>query len=203
MNHRGTQRINTDRLLLRPFAMTDAEAMYRHWAADADACRFWSWEPHATLEETRRVLHGWMHQYANREYYHWVIVLKEIAEAIGYIYLNEIDNDARSAAMHFLVGRQFWNRGIMTEACRAVLAFSFRDIGMRAMHSRHHADNPASGTVMRKAGMRYVDTRYRAIPECARISGDYCYYAMTLDDWRAISGTDYETLTEFRSLSPK
>ena len=34
LNHKGTKTIETDRLILRPFAMDDAPAMYRNWASD-------------------------------------------------------------------------------------------------------------------------------------------------------------------------
>ena len=34
MEHKGTKRIETERLTLRPFRVEDAEAMYRNWASD-------------------------------------------------------------------------------------------------------------------------------------------------------------------------
>jgi ribosomal-protein-alanine N-acetyltransferase len=164
--------------------MTDAEAMHRHWVTDAEVSRFWGWKPHTHIEETRRLLQGWIHDYSNSEYYHWVIILKEISEAIGYIYLNDINNDENSASIHFLLSRTYWNQGIMTEACRAVLAYSFMEIGVNTIHTYHHLDNPASGKVMQKSGMRYLKTQYRAVPDCEHISGEYCYYEMTRDDWK-------------------
>jgi len=184
MNHKGTQHIETKRLLLRKYEMTDAEAMHHNWITDAEVSRFWGWEPHKNIEETKSLLQRWINNYTNREYYHWVIILKEISEAIGYIYLNEINNNENSASIHYLVSRQFWNQGIMTEACRAVLAFSFMEIGIIKIHTHHHTDNLASGKVMQKSGMHYMETKYRAVPDCEQISGEYCYYEMTLDDWK-------------------
>ena len=34
MEHKGTKRIETERLTLRPFRVEDAEAMHRNWASD-------------------------------------------------------------------------------------------------------------------------------------------------------------------------
>ena len=79
--------------------------------------------------------------------------------------------------------RKFWNQGITTEACRVVLAFSFIKIGITKIHTHHHVDNPASGKVMQKSGMHYLETKYKEIPDCAQISGDYCFYEITLEDW--------------------
>ena len=53
MNHVGTESIETDRLVLRKFEMTDAEDIFDNWASDPEVFRFWSWEPHKGIEETQ------------------------------------------------------------------------------------------------------------------------------------------------------
>ena len=178
MNHLGTQRIETNRLVLRRYVTTDAQDMFRNWVTDPEASKFWSWEPHAHIDETKALLRGWIDEYAKLDVYHWVIVLKQTSEAIGYIYLRDIDDVNASSSIHFLLSRKYWNRGIMTEACRAVLDFAFTQVGIAHIHTMHHINNPASGKVMQKSGMRYVKTEYRHIPECKQISGEYCYYEM-------------------------
>lgn len=183
MIHIGTQTIETDRLLLRKYEISDADDMFRNWATDPEVSRFWEWKPHENIEETKSLLQGWINDYAKTDNYHWVIVIKELSEAIGYIYLNEISNEEKSASIHYLVSRKFWNQGIITEAFRAVLAFSFNKIGFTTIHTHHHVDNPASGKVMQKSGMHYLETKYREFPDCAQISGDYCFYEITLEDW--------------------
>ena len=180
----GTQTLETDRLLLRKYELTDADDMFRNWVSDPEVCRFWGWKPHENIEETKALLQGWMNDYDKKDNYHWVIVIKELSEAIGYIYLNGINNEDRSASIHYLVSRKFWNQGIMTEACRAVLDFTFHKVGITKIHSYHHVDNPASGKVMKKSGMHYLDTKYKDIPECRHISGYYCFYEITLNDWK-------------------
>ena len=186
--HVGTQTLETERLILRKFEITDAEDMYRNWVTDPEVCRFWSWNPHRNIEETKSLLKEWIDDYNKSDNYHWVIVIKEQSEAIGYIYLNEINNEEKSASIHYLISRKFWNQGIMTEACRAVLTFSFSKIGFYRIHTHHHIDNPASGKVMQKSGMRYIETKYKEVPNCAQISGDYCFYEITLKDWSCIEG---------------
>ena len=58
MNHLGTKILKTDRLLLRPFQLTDAEAMYRNWASDPDVTRFLTWPTHTSPEVSAKVLAG-------------------------------------------------------------------------------------------------------------------------------------------------
>jgi RimJ/RimL family protein N-acetyltransferase len=183
LKHIGTQTIDTDRLLLRKYEMTDVDDMFRNWVTDPEASRFWGWKPHENIEETKSLLQGWINDYAKTDNYHWVIVIKKLSEAIGYIYLNEINNDEKSASIHYLVSKKFWNQGIMTEACKVVLAFSFNKIGVTKIHTYHHVENPASGKVMQKSGMHYLETKYKEISDCSQINGDYCFYEITLEDW--------------------
>ena len=184
-NHKGTQPLETDRLILRRYVMSDAADMFRNWVTDPEVSRFWGWEPHKNIGETRAILAEWIREYSKTSYYHWVIVLKSIGQAIGYIYLNELNDEDGSAAVHFLLGRAYWNQGIMTEAAGRVLEFAFDELRAKRIHSRRHVDNPASGRVMQKVGMRYMETAYRRFPDCERISGDYCYYETDREDWRA------------------
>jgi ribosomal-protein-alanine N-acetyltransferase len=183
MKHFGTQTIETARLILRQYKMTDAEDMFRNWVADQEVSKFWGWEPHDDIEETKTLLSAWMKEYGRVDYYHWVIIHKETFQAVGYIYLNEMNDESRSASVHFLVSRSYWNQGIMTEACKAVMDFSFSKIGVLSIHTHHHVDNPASGKVLQKSSFRFIDTQYREIADCPRISGNYCFYEITKDDW--------------------
>lgn len=56
MNHLGTKILQSDRLLLRPFALADAEAMYRSWASDPEVTRYLTWPCHASPEVSARLL---------------------------------------------------------------------------------------------------------------------------------------------------
>ena len=86
LNHVGTQRLETSRLVLRRHELTDADDMFRNWVTDPEVCRFWQWKPHISVDETRCLLKGWIEEYRKPDNYHWIIVLKEISQAIGYLY---------------------------------------------------------------------------------------------------------------------
>ena len=186
INHMGTQTIETNRLILRKYEITDADDMFRNWVTDSEVSRFWGWEPHKNIDETKTLLKGWIEDYKKQDTYHWVIVFKNIMQAVGYIYLNELDNTNESASVHFALSRKVWNKGIMTEACNGVINFAFSKLHIKKINSCHHIDNPASGQVMRKCGMRYVKTEYRQILDCEEISGDYCYYEIETENFKII-----------------
>ena len=86
LNHKGTKTIETDRLILRPFTMDAAPAMYRNWASDDIVTKHLPWPPPPSVEVTKMVLADWTASYAKDDYYQWAIVLKENGpEPIGSI----------------------------------------------------------------------------------------------------------------------
>jgi len=163
--------------------MTDADDMFRNWVTDPEVCRFWSWEPDENIEETKGLLAGWIEEYKKADHYVWVIVLKSISQAVGYIYLADIDDTNNSVSVHYALGRQYWRQGITSEACERVIDFAFSVLGAERVHARHHIENPASGRVMQKCGMRYVKTAYEELAP-KRLSGDYRHYEVRSSDWK-------------------
>lgn len=177
MQHPGTQTLETERLILRRYRSSDAEDIFANWASDAEAARFWSWEPHRDISTTKALLEQWIRGYDDPATYHWAIEHKISGQAIGYIYLNAVNEAERSAAVHYLLSRWYWNQGLMSEACRRVIDFALHEAGFRRIESWHHRDNPASGKVMQKCGMTLVRMEYKAM-ECERLSGEYCFYQL-------------------------
>lgn len=158
--------------------------MFANWVTDEQASRFWGWAPHKNIEETCALLNVWIKQYDTPTVYHWVLIHKQDNQAMGYIYLNDIDQVNECATIHYLVGRKYWNQGIATEACKAILKYAFSCIGLKTIRSHHHKDNPSSGKVMQKAGMHFTQTTYRQFPEGEEsLNGYYCYYVINAGDW--------------------
>ncbi len=75
MNHQGTKRIKTNRLILRPFRISDAQKMYDNWASDPEVTKFLTWPTHASAEVTANLLAYWCNQYEKEDYYQWAICL--------------------------------------------------------------------------------------------------------------------------------
>ena len=63
LKHKGTQTIETSRLILRQARIEDAEAMFRNWANDPEVTKYLTWPPHGDLEVTRKLLHCWVESY--------------------------------------------------------------------------------------------------------------------------------------------
>ena len=178
MKNCGTQRIETDRLILRRYVIEDAEAMYKNWASDSDVTKFLTWQPHSSVEVSRGIIENWLKEYSDEKYYQWAIVLKANGnEPIGDISVVQMNEDISMVHIGYCLGRAWWRRGIMSEALKAVMDFMFDTVEVNRVESRHDPMNPNSGKVMRKCGMKYEGTLRSADRNNQGIC-DACYYAL-------------------------
>ena len=182
MKHCGTQTIESERLVLRRFTLDDAEAMYRNWARDPEVTKFLTWPAHANVGITRAVLEAWISSYQREDYYQWAIILKENGdEPIGSISAVEQRDDISMVHIGYCLGRAWWRQGIMSEALRNVMDFFFDRVGANRVESRHDPNNPHSGMVMKKCGMRYEGTMRSSDRNNQGIC-DACWYALLRSD---------------------
>ena len=158
MNKAGTQNIETPRLLLRRFRIEDAEDMFKNWASDPEVTRFLTWPVHSSVEVTRDLLKDWIPRYEDGGYFNWVMEHKETGKAIGNISVVRLREDIESADMGYCMSRAFWGQGFMPEALKAVMEYLFDVVGMNRVAACHDANNPKSGRVMEKAGMKLEGT---------------------------------------------
>jgi len=159
MNHAGTNRIETERLLLRRFTQEDAEAMYRNWASDPEVTKYLTWPVHSSVDATRMLLASWVSAYEKKNNYQWAIVLKEQGdEPIGSISAVDMNDDIDMIHIGYCLGKNWWHQGIMSEALKAVMDYFFDTVGANRIESRHDPRNPHSGMVMKKCGMKYEGT---------------------------------------------
>ena len=150
----GTQRIETRRLTLRPFTLEDAEDMFAGWASDPEVTRFLTWPTHTGVEVSCAVLRDWTSRYADGGYFNWAVEWKETGRVIGNIAVVKLDEEKEAADMGYCLGRAFWGRGIMPEALQAVMSYLFDTVGLNRVAACHDTNNPKSGRVMAKAGMK-------------------------------------------------
>ena len=158
MKHCGTQTIETERLILRRFSVDDAEAMYRNWASDPEVTQFLTWP--------------------QKNYYQWAIVLKEHgSDPIGSIAAVSMNDDIDMIHIGYCLGKTWWHQGIMSEALKAVMDFFFDTVEANRIESRHDPNNPHSGLVMKKCGMKYEGT-LRSSDRNNQGICDACWYAL-------------------------
>ena len=173
----------TDRLILRPLRMEDAEAV-THWVGDRRVAEMTSLIPHPykladAIEWLERVT-GYLDDHDPQVF---AITLRESGELIGCIGLIP-DGTAPWAEFGYWLGVPFWGNGYATEALREVIRLGFEDIGLRRIEACHFAHNPASGRVMQKAGLTNEGTQRLRGHRFGELY-DRVNYGLIDEEWRA------------------
>lgn len=178
MKHSGTQRLETERLILRRFVKEDSDAVYQNWATDPEVTKYLTWQVHPNEKVSKQAVKSWLKQYSDDSYYHWAIVLKENGdEPIGGIDVTLTNEDVSLMHIGYCIGRKWWHQGITSEALKAVMDYLFDVVGVNRIESRHDTRNPNSGKVMMKCGMKYEGTLRSADRNNQGIC-DVSYYAL-------------------------
>lgn len=150
----STPPLETERLILRKFTFDDIDDMYAIYS-DERVNKFLPWFPFASKAETEKYLReNIMPQYENQFSCRYCVELKETGKVIGYVSLGCIDLKNRSGDLGYGLMKEYWNRGIITEASKEILKW-LKDCGFRCITATHDVNNPASGEVMKKLGMKY------------------------------------------------
>lgn len=173
--------LQTDRLVLRPFTPADA-ARVQACLADREVARQTLTIPHpypagAAAEWIAKHEPWW----AAGKQMIWAITREGlVVGAIGLVFVRQ----QRRAEVGYWIAREAWGAGIATEALRAVIAYGFDALGLHRIEAQHYRENPASGAVMRKAGMQH-EGRLRGVVFRDGVPRDNELYAILATDPRA------------------
>lgn len=150
MNITNTPPLRTDRLLLRRFTPNDLQAVYQIYS-DRETNTFLPWFPVKDMAEAQAFLHErYLTHYNRPAGYNYAVCLQGDNIPIGYVNVSMEE----SHDLGYGLRREFWHKGITTEAARAVLAQLRRD-AVPYITATHDVNNPRSGAVMKRLGMRY------------------------------------------------
>ena len=146
----NTPTLKTERLILRKFTEQDMEALFLI-LKDEEVNKFLPWYPMENIEETRKFYEKrYAAKYAQPQSYAYAICLKEYNFPIGYIKVDMEEHHDFGYGLR----REFWHRGIVTEAGKIVVEQVKKD-GVPYITATHDKNNPRSGNVMKKVGMKY------------------------------------------------
>ena len=180
--HQGTKIIKTERLVLRPFTVDDAQKMFDNWANDSRVTRFLTWQPHGTVDVTVNLLSLWCEEYKKSPaYYNWAIEYD--GEPIGGISVVRFSEKSDWAELGYSLSYDYWNKGIMTESAKAVIDFLFTEVGFNRVGLSHAVKNPASGRVAQKCGMIFEGTKRQYYKTSDGQYLDLSDYGITKNEW--------------------
>ena len=148
--------IETERLLLRPWRIEDAQALYTY-ASDPEVGPPAGWPPHDSVESSRRIIQEVL---SAPETY--AVCLKD-GSPIGSIGLKlkgstDMTDREDECELGYWIGKPYWGRGLIPEASRAILRHAFEDLGMGGVWCGYYQGNEKSRKVQAKLGFVYQYT---------------------------------------------
>lgn len=153
--------IETERLILRPFELSDAEDMF---AMDSNPIvHKYLWQtPSKEIAETIKVIEYLQKQYRENKIGRFATILKETNEFIGWTGIKYINDHEENGNTNFYdygyrLDEKFWNKGYATEASIAWLDYGFNEMKIEKMNAYTHFENGASNHILQKVGMTFME----------------------------------------------
>ena len=179
--------LETARLRLRKLELGDVPLYYARLGSSLRVTEHMLWVPHKDMAESEASIRKALGRYETGKFYRWAITLAEGDGIIGIIDLLRFDEEAGSCSFAYMLGEEFWGRGYGTEAVKEVFRFAFEELEISEILADHFAENPASGAVMRKAGLTYTHT-IPGLYEKNGIRHDAPQYRLTREEWKNHNG---------------
>lgn len=181
--HRGTQEINTERLILRPFSYVDNNDMLTYWVSDPKIQSLYGEPTYTTQEEVKELLEKYISSYEKPDYYRWAIIEKESNICIGQIAIFLVDNKNNFCEIEYALGKNFHRNGYASEAVKSILYFSFNKVNFHKVQVSHKEGNVASQRVIRKCNFKYEGTLRDFFFDDGKYI-DRLYYSILKEEYR-------------------
>ena len=163
--------LETDRLILRAWEITDLDDFFEYASVEGVGEKA-GWEHHKSKDKSLEILKMFM-----EEKKVFAIVLKENQKAIGSIGIEELgeelDKDLDNLSgreLGYVLNKDYWNKGIMTEAVSKVVDYCFNTLKLNFLMASYFNYNIASKRVLENLNFKFykdiiIETRYNNIKE--------------------------------------
>ena len=164
----------TERLILRKLKREDAEPIFRNWCSDPEVAKYTLWVAHENVDVTKKIVGMWLEEEKTTNVVRFVITIKGNDEPIGAIDTVNFRNGIPEVG--YCLSRKYWNKGYMTEACKAFVNYLF-ELGYPKVLIRADVNNVGSNKVIEKCGFVFthvesIERRSDERPEPAMVN---CY----------------------------
>lgn len=178
--------IETERLILNKWTLSDAdiEGLYA-FASNPNVGPNAGWKPHADLAESREIIEN-----VFLPYHVWSIREKATGRVVGNIGLepDRRREDVNSMEVGYSLAEDCWGKGYMTEACKAVIDYAFREFGLVIIGICTGPDNVRSQRVIEKCGFVFEGRQRKGYHIYDGTDRDNMVYSMTREEWEDEAG---------------
>lgn len=143
--------IETERLILRPITLDDAEACFS-WNSDDRVAKYMSYPRCTDISQTIDWIKSTL---TDEQEWNWAFVLKAENKVIGTGGIGPNKFMEGYWGIGYNLHYDYWHKGYCTDAMRAIVDFAHNELGVNKICSDHAIDNPRSGKVMEKLGLKF------------------------------------------------
>jgi len=149
--------LKTERLILRPFKETDIDDFYEYAKVEGVGENA-GWVHHQSIEESKQILDMFLK--TNKTF---AISLND--KVIGSIGIENYTEDVypelesyKGRELGFVLSKDYWHQGIMSEACTKVIDYLFNDVDLDFIVCDYFVGNERSKGLQDKLGFKFVKT---------------------------------------------
>lgn len=159
--------IETERLILRTWELTDIEAGYSIWG-DKEVLKFIPTATVLTKEQVEASIRRGIDHQMRFGYQHWAVTLKESGKLIGACGFNHYvsgeeenpEEKGTTIELSFHFQRSYWGNGYASEATEACIAYAKENFEAKRIIAGVNRQNVRSVRILEKFGFRYIGLVY-------------------------------------------
>ena len=153
--------LETNRLILRPLEISDAQAMF-DMNKNPEVHKYLWQTPEKNIEESIKVIVYVQKQYKENKIGRFATILKETNEFIGWTGIKFVNDQIENGNTNFYdygyrLDQKFWNKGYATEASIGWLDYGFNQMKIEKMNAYTHFENGASNHILQKVGFNFIE----------------------------------------------
>jgi RimJ/RimL family protein N-acetyltransferase len=182
----ATPTLHTARLRLRPFADSDAAALFA-LQSDVDVLRYWDSPPWSDPDRAARFLAACRQMSEDGTGVRLAVDRAADDTFLGWCSFSAWNPTYRSASLGYCYTRPAWGQGYATEAARALLGWAFDTLDLNRVQAETDTRNAHSARVLEKLGF----TREGTLREDCVVNGDVSdswVYGLLRREWSPASG---------------
>ena len=170
------ERFDLETLVLRRVRHDDAEDLFTAFATSAEATRFLTWAPKATVTEYAEFLAEAVPAWDDGSAFHWVLAPRATGRGAGMISAESGDHGVE---IGYVLDPGLWGRGFMSAAAAAVVEWFAGQPDVHRVWATCDVDNVASARVLERAGMQHegVLRRWMVHPNVSDVPRDSHAYS--------------------------
>jgi [ribosomal protein S5]-alanine N-acetyltransferase len=179
-------RLETERLVLRQIVPSDAPELLRIFS-DEETMQYWSCLPFTSVTQADRLVESMAQTLLHGAGIHWAITLRGEDRLIGKCGYNEWRKAHRRGDISYVIDRQHWGKGLVSEALVAILFYGFNQMNLHSVEAGVTPGNEGSTRMLQKLGFK-LEGHLKESFLVEDVFVDSLIYSVLRREWEALQG---------------